>query len=276
MGNSAITMVITDLDGTLLNSEGLVSNEDTNTLIKLGEAGVTRVIATGRSPYSFSKVIPRNFPIDYLVFSSGAGAMNWQNNQILYTTQISGRVVQEIANELIAHKVDFMVHEPIPTNHRFLYHQSSESNLDFTRRVQLYSQHCQPFIPGVPYDSDASQILVVLPCDVEWFEVLKKQFPTLKVIRATSPLDGHSIWMEIFRSDVSKAFGIKHLCQKLNIRPSQAIAVGNDYNDLDMLNYIPNSFMVSNAPSELKKMFGEVKSNNHSGFTHAVSKLLEI
>ena len=66
-------MVITDLDGTLLNSGRIVSPENRRALERLGELGVVRVIATGRSLFSFNKVIERDFPVDYLLFSSGGG-----------------------------------------------------------------------------------------------------------------------------------------------------------------------------------------------------------
>lgn len=276
MSNTPIKMVVTDLDGTLLTSTEMVSDEDLHTLHRLGEMGIVRVVATGRSPYSFGKVIASDFPIDYLVFSSGAGAIRWSNNQILYTTQINSTEVQGVVDELVAHGVDFMVHEPIPTNHRFLYHQSSKSNPDFTHRVKIYSQFCQPYIPGVAYESNATQIIVILPCDVKWFESLKTKFPDLKVIRATSPLDGHSIWMEIFRRDVSKAYGIEWLCKHLAIKPDELMAIGNDYNDLDMLNHTPHSFMVDNAPDELKRRFRVVRSNNESGFSDAVGRMIKI
>lgn len=267
-------MVVTDLDGTLLNSRGKVSSTDIDTLFRLGESGVVRAIATGRSPYSFSKVIPTDFPIDYLIFSSGAGMLEWGTNKILYTTEIPAAQVQSIVDELIAHEVDFMVHEPIPANHRFLYHQSGNHNPDFLHRIELYRPFCQPYIPGVAYDSAATQLLAVLPHDVEWFEVLSGKFPTLKVIRATSPLDGHSIWMEIFRSDVSKAFGINWLCSRLGIEKDEVLTLGNDFNDLDMLCSFENSFVVENAPEELKSTFRVVKSNNESGFSDAVERFL--
>lgn len=275
-GNRNIRMIVTDLDGTLLNSLGKVSEEDYNTLIRLGELGVIRVVATGRSPYSFSKVIPPDFPIDYLIFSSGAGAMHWKQKELLYTTELSPLEVQNIVDELMAHNVDFMVHEPIPSNHRFLYHNTGNENPDFHRRIEVYYQFCQPYIPGIPYSSSATQILAVLPHNVEWFESLKKRFPSLKVIRATSPLDGHSIWMEIFRSDISKAFGIEWICKKFNIDKKDVMTLGNDFNDLDMLCNYENSFVVENAPEELRNQFTAVKSNNNSGFTDAIKKCSDI
>ena len=211
---NTIKLVVTDLDGTLLNSSGKVSQEDVDTLLELSRKGVVRAIATGRSPYSFDKVIPVDFPIDYLIFSSGAGTMEWKNKNILYTTELLAEEVQDVADILIQNEVDFMVHEPIPTNHRFLYHQASSNNSDFTHRIEIYHQYCQPYIPGITYGSCATQILAVLPKNVELFEKLKLLFPSLKVIRATSPLDGHSIWMEIFKKDVSKAHGVDYLDRK--------------------------------------------------------------
>jgi len=265
-------LIVTDFDGTLLNSKGEISQEDYNTLLKLGKRGIVRAIATGRSPYSFSKVVPSDFPIDYLIFSSGAGAMKWQSKEIAYTTELAPKEVQVIVNELMTHNVDFMVHEPIPSNHRFLFHKAGNNNPDFERRIEIYNQFCQPYIPGVIYDTPATQILAVLPCNVKWFEDLKKRFPTLKVIRATSPLDGTSIWMEIFRKNVSKAYGIDWICNELNIKPNNVVTVGNDFNDLDMLCQFDNCYVVNNAPDELKEQFQQVRSNNNSGFTDAISK----
>lgn len=267
-------MIVTDLDGTLLNDLDRVSPTDIKTLEDLGKKGIIRVIATGRSPYSFSKVLPNGFPIDYLVFSSGAGAYDFKNGNLIYAVELNEIQVQDIINELMEHEVDFMIHEPIPSNHRFLYYRTGNHNPDFERRIKIYQQFCQPFAPGVIYGSSAAQIIAILPNDVEKFERLRKQFPDLKVIRATSPLDGNSIWMEIFNPDISKAFGINKICQLHNILPEQVVTIGNDYNDLDMLTHFNNSYVVANAPEELKKRFRVVNSNNNSGFSHAVQQVL--
>jgi len=271
---SNLQMVVTDLDGTLLSSEGKVSNTDFSTLVALGKKGIIRVIATGRNPYSFSKVIPPDFPIDYLIFSSGAGAMEWKTKKLLYTSELNGFCVQSVVDKLMENGVDFMVHEPIPANHRFLYFHGHTHNPDFERRIELYKNFCQPYIPGVVYDTPASQILAVLPHNVELFDNLKNLFPDLKVIRATSPIDGHSIWMEIFSNHVSKAYGIEQICEIHSIPINRVVAIGNDFNDLDMLSYVPRSFVVENSPQELRSSFITVKSNNDSGFSDAVLRVI--
>jgi hydroxymethylpyrimidine pyrophosphatase-like HAD family hydrolase len=52
------------------------------------------------------------------------------------------------------------------------------------------------------------------------------------------------------------------------------LAIGNDYNDMDLLSWAKTSFVVSNAPAELKNLFPSVASHNECGFTHAVEKWL--
>jgi Cof subfamily protein (haloacid dehalogenase superfamily) len=272
-----LKMVVTDLDGTLLNSDAIIDLPNLETLIWLGQMGIIRTIATGRSPYSLSKVIPDNFPIDYIIFSSGAGVIRWKDKQIFNSRLLSQFEVQTVVDELITHSVDFMVHEPIPNNHCFLYHLKNEDNLDFYRRIEVYRAFCRPFISGVEFPNGATQIIVVLPNDTELFSVLSRKFPKLKVLRTTSPLDGSSIWMEIFPFDISKAYGIKWICNseiKCNI--SEVVSIGNDFNDLDMLEATGLSYVVANSPYELRKAFRVVPSNDECGFSIAAKDAFSI
>ena len=116
-------MIITDLDGTLLQDDQKVGEKDYQSLVELGQQGYIRVIATGRSPFSFSRVIADDFPIDYLVFSSGTGVMNWKNKEILISYSLTEEKVRELACMFKEVEVDFKVLAPIPDNHFYVYYQ---------------------------------------------------------------------------------------------------------------------------------------------------------
>lgn len=270
-----LKMVVTDLDGTLLNSDAIAEKPVLETLFSLGEMGIVRTIATGRSLYSINKVLSDDFPIDYIIFSSGAGVIRWRDKQILNSRLLYQHEVQSVVDDLITHGIDFMVHEPIPHNHCFLYHSTNNENSDFDRRIETYRAFCRPYISGIEFPNGATQIIAVLPNDTELFTQLSSKFPTLKVIRTTSPSDGVSIWMEIFPLDVSKAYGINWLCgEEVKCNINEVIAIGNDFNDLDMLDFIELSYVVSNAPEELKNHYKVVPSNNEYGFNFAVKDAL--
>jgi hydroxymethylpyrimidine pyrophosphatase-like HAD family hydrolase len=75
-------MVVTDLDGTLLNSSASLSAANRDTLCRLGEQGVLRVVATGRNLYSARLAMTPDMPVDYLVFASGAGTLAWPDGEL--------------------------------------------------------------------------------------------------------------------------------------------------------------------------------------------------
>ncbi|MCW8892408.1 MAG: Cof-type HAD-IIB family hydrolase [Deltaproteobacteria bacterium] len=267
-----IKMVVTDLDGTLAKSDSSICTVEIETLEKLGELGVCRVIATGRSLFSARKVLTADFPIDYLVFSTGAGILNWKSQEILHEQHLPKEEVISIAKMLIEHQVDFSVQDKIPDNHCFSYVLFNQENEDFRRRLSIYEGFTRPL--DINALDDASQIIAILEDDVEWFEELSRKFDDVKVIRATSPLNGKSIWMEFFPQHVSKSYGIQYLCELLQIDKSQTIGIGNDFNDIDLLNYCKYSFVVDNAPTELKQKYPSVASNDMNGFTDFINKLI--
>ncbi|MCF8302682.1 MAG: Cof-type HAD-IIB family hydrolase [Bacteroidales bacterium] len=265
-------LIATDLDGTLLNDEQQTSLRDYKTLRLLGDMDITRVIATGRSTYSFHKVIPEDFPIDFLVFSSGAGIYDWKTKKILHSYYINSKLVNDLVRRLIELEADFMVHEIIPDNHKFVYHKSSHSNPDFERRLQLYSDHAEPLDLSTENFNHACQILIVISGELDFMQKVSDEFPDTKIIRATSPLDKQTVWMEIFPHTVSKGKGVAWICDHLGIDHNKTLSIGNDYNDLDLLRYAKTSYVVSNSPAELKAMHPVVTDNNHSAFTEAVAK----
>lgn len=266
-------MVVTDLDGTLLSSDRSTSPTNFATLQELARHKIIRVIATGRSLYSVRKVIPRQFPIDYLVFSSGAGVINWHTQRILVTHHLSGEEIHLVSQQLFQHELDFMIHRPIPENHHFWYHTTGKENPDFVRRCKLYQAFASPLDGSVLPLEKACQFLIIDSEEdsLAKYHTLQKQLRTVKVIRTTSPLDGRSFWIEVFPKSVSKALASGWLARQHQIEHSNIFALGNDYNDLDLLQWAAESFVVANAPQEMKETYHPVASNDHDGFSEAVN-----
>lgn len=275
MISHSLKMVVTDLDGTLLNPQHQISDKDFQSLKLLGDKNIYRVIATGRSLYSLNKVLPSDFPIDYLIFSSGSGIINWNTKEILYAQSLKPEEVAIIASLLIKMNIDFMIHKPIPDNHHFFYHQTGHENPDFERRIKIYEKFAQPLKIAPKAFGSACQLLAIILNDVSIYKGIKNKLIQFKVIRTTSPLDGNSIWVEIFSQVVSKGSAAAYLSQRLGCSPDSVLGIGNDYNDLDLLNWTEHSFVVANAPYDLRQKFEITDSNCNSGFTKAIEKKLK-
>ena len=269
-----LRMVITDLDGTLFNDRQEIAQEDRETLIGLGFHNILRVVATGRNLYSALQHLNADSPIDYLIFSSGAGIFNWHNKRLIHSNFLPKEKVALIAGILIDGGINFMIHELIPENHKFVYYRSNKINPDFERRLEIYKDFAVPLAPDSENYQHSCQIIGITNNKDDLCALWDKNILGVKIIRATSPLDGVSIWIEVLPEGVSKGHGVEWLCRYTGINPSQTLGIGNDYNDLDLLNFTAWSFVVDNAPQDLKTFYPSCHSNEQCGFSDAVKQTI--
>lgn len=266
-----IKMMISDLDGTLTRSDHRLPPDVYSSFKELEDQGICRVIATGRNLFSARKVLANDFPLDYLVFSSGAGIYDWKKQQLLHSRHMDATTVGRVAEILQREQIDFFIQDTIPDNHFCSYIQYDMDNADFNHRLSIYADFVRPFQDKEV--TEASQILAIPTHGKQHFDALRKLIDGVKIIRATSPLDHKSVWMEFFPPEVSKASGIKWLCDELAIDPSATLALGNDYNDIDMLEFCRYSYVVANAPQQLRERFTIVASNEDNGFSQLIDKI---
>lgn len=269
--------VFTDLDGTLLGSDQQLSPANHDVLEVLGQQGILRVVVTGRSLFSCRRVLDRSFPIDLLVTSSGAGIFSFPDFKLLFDQALTETEVSKSIEVLNALKLDFMVHDPVPDNHRFRWHQHTAHNPDFAHRLTVYEGHHRPIEEPTEFHIASTQLVAVsLPGDNgSALPYLKQKLSELTVIRTTSPLDHQSTWYEIFPNNVSKSSAAAWVCSAFNVDSNEVFAIGNDYNDLDLLRWCSRSRVVANAPAELTSEFEIVASHDDDGFAQAVVEWLD-
>jgi len=269
-----IKAVFTDLDKTLLGNNGTFSKTNLKAMRDISKNNISLIIATGRNILSAKKVLTNEHCFDYLMFSSGAGIINWRSKEIIYENHLHENDTRKAIDILLKNDVDFMVHDMIPENHRF-YYWIHHSLPDFKRRIKLYNTFAQPL--ELDYSPlRATQLLAVLKQnEKDKFEKIKNELNFAKVIRATSPLDNRSIWLEVFPINISKGHSAVWLCKNLNINIDETIGIGNDFNDVDLLEMTHKSYVVENAPAELKQRFMVVSSNENDGFAEVVNKILK-
>lgn len=267
-----MAMVVTDLDGTLLDTGSRLAEANRRALEHLGAQGSLRVVATGRSLHSADTVMAADFPIDYLVFSTGAGILDWRTRELLAVHELPVAEAQRALDELLARDLDFMVHLGIPDNHHFFYHRAGPENPDFERRCARYEPFARPLDGRDLAGLTVSQLLAVeTPQSESHYESLVGVLDHLNVVLTTSPLDHRSRWIEIFAPTASKAQAAEWLRERHGVDHGNVVAVGNDYNDRDLLEWACHAFVVDNAPPALKGRHTVVASNDEEGFAQAMA-----
>ena len=268
--------VFTDLDGTLLGPDQKLCDRNRATLEHLDSLGVTRVVVTGRSLFSCDRVLDDTFPIDLLVTSSGAGIFSFRPKTLLCQFALDNTEMARAIDILEQMKLVFMVHDTVPDNHRFLWRRFGRANPDFDRRLSLYAGHHHMLEQESTPVCDAAQLLAIAPSGdpTSLHDELARYLPNLNIVRTTSPLDHCSVWYEIFPKTVGKSHAAQWVCDHFELDAVTALAVGNDFNDVDMLRWASVARVVANAPEPLAQEFRLVADHSEAGFSDAVAEWL--
>jgi hypothetical protein len=140
---------VTDLDGTLLR-DGRITEGDLRAFRSLGDQGIMRVVATGRSLHSAKACLADDFPAEYLILSTGNQIVEWSTQKVMRSSFLSGLEVLEICHFLHGHGLSFMVHEEFPHSHRFEYHRGHKSVAWPCMRTTARKKQAAP-ICGAPH-----------------------------------------------------------------------------------------------------------------------------
>lgn len=271
---AAAGLFITDLDGTLLRSDRTFADADLAALQRLGHIGVARAVATGRSLFSFERVGPAELPVDYVIFSTGAGVAEHPGGRIMRRASLEADEIRHAVAVLRSLKLDFMVQRGIPDAHIFGYAAGKGANPDFEARIALYRRFAFPLADDIDRFGPATQLVAIVPPPRAQaaLAAVQEALEELTVIRTTSPLDGRSTWIEIFPAGVSKSLTAAWLASRLGVCRTRTLSVGNDFNDLDLLEWAQTRFVTANAPAELKQRFPAVASNDGGGVAEAIDR----
>jgi hypothetical protein len=267
---------VTDLDGTLLRSDRTLSGAESEALARLAAHRVVRAVATGRSLFSFRTVPVANLPVDFVIFSSGAGVVEHPGGRLLRGVSFEPAELEEAFAVLSRLPLDVMVHRAVPESHAFAYRARRPPHPDFERRLAIYREAAFPLAGGVADFGPAAQLVAIAARESgeALLAEVRRALPGFTVIRTTSPLDGEALWIEVFPAEVSKSLTARWLAEQLGVSAQRTLAVGNDYNDLDLLAWAAARFVTANAPEELRRRFPAVASNNAGGVAEAVARWL--
>jgi hydroxymethylpyrimidine pyrophosphatase-like HAD family hydrolase len=254
-------LLITDYDGTLKPHLGPVAPENCRIMKKMGQLGLIRAVATGRSLGSFVRDWQPEMELDYLIYSSGMALCRW-------TAQGPGDHIflkafpqeeQKLAlKAALTLKMGFFAFWAPPDSHCFYYYDPPHTprSRGFSARLEQFKAVASPW-PGDEAPEPLSQFLIMVKSRdiVDYKNTLTQIAPTLSITQSTSPYDDDCIWLEVFPPGVTKSSGSQALIELLNIGTHETAALGNDFNDLDLLNWAGRSFVVPQSPPALLDRF---------------------
>lgn len=286
-------LVAIDLDGTLLNSYGEVSENTRKALKKAKETGTEIVLSSGR-PISSTESLAVELGVDnYLISGNGAAVYDIQNQKILYDRFLTKQQVLDIAKMCEENSFFYNVYtedEVIASslNYNILfYHKENIKKVEEKRTHINIVQNIEEYIK----QSGKEKFLKITVCDeskfifnsimkrlkeIQGIDVLEIAYMSRKKIKdGTNDVDIQYYYTEITNENVNKWTAIQYLLDKLNIRPKEVMAIGDNFNDKEMIEEAGLGVVMGNSNPKMKEI-GDVivADNNSEGVLEAINKYI--
>ncbi|MGV1007956.1 MAG: HAD family hydrolase [Dermatophilaceae bacterium] len=242
-------LVALDVDGTLVDHSGGLSSAVADAVGAVVDAGHHVIIATGRSVLATTIILEQlGLTHGYAVCSNGAVTLELDPGQaggfrIIDTVTFDPRPVltvlrQELPGALVAVEelgVGFKVSAPFPEGE--LYGQ--QTVVDWDHLV----------------DHPATRVTLRMPdAELEDFMARVEAIGLHEVAYAV----GWTAWLDLNPEGVSKGSALELLRRRLHVEPADTVAVGDQRNDIEMLQWAARGVAMGNSPSEVQAVANEV------------------
>ncbi|MHA6252396.1 Cof-type HAD-IIB family hydrolase [Oceanobacillus sp. CAU 1775] len=242
-----IKLIALDMDGTLLNDEHEVTEENKLAIEKALEKDVHVVLSTGRSLelcYSYAQDLKLT---SYIIPANGAEIYT-MDKELLQRTTIDSEIMEKLYN--IATQVDVG-----------MWMISTEGLYGAFRDEAPEDFYAHEWLKFGCYTTDQKKL-----------DLLVEEFSKFDALELSNSLPTN---IEVNAKDVSKARALRYVCEKLGITMENVMACGDSLNDIKMIQEAGVGVAMANAQQAIKNVADyETTDNNNSGVAKAIEKFV--
>ena len=260
-----IKLVCTDIDGTIVRPDFTLSEDVKACIKKLDNMGIKVVLVSGRMPAAMSYVA-EELELDHPI-SSYQGALITHNEDILYKKCLDSKIAKEVIDWASDNGVhlnvylgdDIYVEEDNPTIRKYTGEMKVKYFVKSLKEVELEGV-CK--ILAIDFD-DEDKVS-------SWKEYLKKKYPETYIVKSTP------YFCEVCSGEASKGAAVDYLIEHYGIERENVLTIGDQNNDLELIEAGGVSVAMGNATDELKKLADHVTDTvQNDGFVRAIEKFVK-
>lgn len=263
-------MIAVDLDDTLLDPDGSLNPRTVRAARAAMEKGAKFVLSSGRMPRALKHIgaeIGVNAPA---VCYNGGAVVDLETEKSLYCTPVPLDLARDIARE--AEKMGLYLHAFV--HGAYIAPEYNDKTAAYERLSGVKANVVNGKISENLDEAPMKLLILDTP------EGAEKALPILKSVfdgRATL-MRSQKHMIECVDKNTGKANALTHLSGALGINPAEAISFGDGQNDLDMLLWSGESYVMDNAPQTLKaasERFLIAPSNAEQGVARVIERLID-
>ena len=253
-----IKIILSDIDGTFLKDDKHPPELHVKAIKAVVDKGLRFVFVSARMPEAIYPITDALNMAHTPVISYGGGFVLTEDEEIIFDKKMPADDSAKILAEMKRTWQDITIN--YYTGRRWFV-EEIDKRVQFEMDITGATAEIKNFGDLLSENILPNKILVMCepPTCEEMERELGKKFPTLNVVRSAPYL------LEIMDKSISKATGIEILLRHYGYTVDEAIAFGDNYNDIEMLSYIPQSVVMANAPAAVKKLAAAVTDSNEVG-----------
>ena len=284
-------LVAIDLDGTMLNHYGEISERTKETVRRCIEKGVEIVLASGR-PIDSIKTIAEELGIKgYFIAGNGALVYDLQKNEMIYENYIKKEKVLEIIKICEENSIAYNVYTDkviLTTNLKFnvLYYykenlkkeENKQTNISIVENMYEYVENMkdEKFLKITICDQNSTifHSIIKKVKEINGIEVLDISHMSRKIIKqGTEEIPVEYFYTEISASNVDKWEAIEFLRKRMGLAKEEIMTIGDNINDKKMIENAGMGIAMKSSTMEILKIARDItETNDNDGVASALEK----
>lgn len=279
-----VKCIAIDMDGTLLNNNHVVSEENADAIKLAQNNGVEVVIATGRAYSEAKDVLAEAGIVTPVICVNGAEART-PDGTIVATNPLGNSQVKELAAILDKHDIYFEIYTQNGTYSKDydkavatimdVFMSASEEN-DYDKVLKAAKERMEEgnvklvdsFDPILEEEGHVIYKLLAFSLNKENLEAARSELLSLGIVAVSSSGKDN---LEITSVDAQKGIALTTFTAERGISMEETMALGDNYNDVSMFVRVGRAVAMKNAPDGVKETAHMVTDTNvNSGVAKAI------
>lgn len=256
-------ILVSDMDGTLVGSNREVSKKNRDAIKYFTERGGKFTVATGRMVQSVEEFVSDLHIKCPTMLHNGAKIYDFSNGNV-----IAEHFIEEDRKEAVKKAYELMPNIGIEifSNEVVYVYRSCK----FTERYKRHNFNVVYELPEHVWKENWTKVLLIGEKDeLDKVEELYKD----KLDKGNAFRSGTN-YFDIVANNMTKGRALKELVEALNIDPSKVIAVGDNMNDIEMIQEAKYGFCVENGLDVVKEVADYIApSNNEDAIAYIINWL---
>lgn len=262
----AYKLLAADIDGTLITSDKILTEETVRALSKLKECGKFFTLSTGRPVMGvsdYTHLVSDGVPV---ITYNGAMIIRPDNGEIVYECGLSDESAREVIER--GNSLDTIV--IVWAKNRLFANKIND-------KVAEYSKITGEYVNIIDDPDDVIKLGVTKCIWLDSEEKIEeyRNALTVRPIEGTEVCTSTPYLLEFMCQGVSKGTGLERVCEYCDIDISEAVAAGDELNDMSMIKSAGLGVAMGNAHAEVKAAAGFVTlTNDENGLAYAINELM--